>query len=439
MKIINLSIVFILMILSMQIKAQGSRDAELFSRGMALYELFEMDLYINGGLDTLNPEVQKELVMIELLTLQKEIILEKSLSNFEELISSCPRSKLVNRARINAASINLELGDTSEAIFLLKDVLNSRANDMENGGLEAGIMSEPFAMYKNLASKRLAMIYLSQLQFNKALNYLNLTETYPYSHFCGNELYEDELLIASLYTVCYYGMDSIGRAIEYCLPHIIESGLADHHEIIELTIKILSENENLDNLLDKFMNSTDSIYTEIAEISDKDYLVIYKFDFRNFTYQLPYKSQNRKLTDKELKDQIEKCWFLIRLKESVENLHDSFPLYYNGFYMSNLQFNEDSTFRSRTYIKFNWENNEVYSVSSTGSPLQVNIWFDKKKESLSVGNYTIKGDSIYFETKNKYGTVEYQGKLLNGRIDFFTKSNINGFKSYESYYFIEMD
>ena len=61
----------------------------------------------------------------------------------------------------------------------------------------------------------------------------------------------------------------------------------------------------------------------------------------------------------------------------------------------------------------NYKNNTVIQVSSTGKPKHIKRWFTKNHKNISIGNYFLKNDSLFFETKSENGIVIYKGKFKN--------------------------
>lgn len=188
--------------------------------------------------------------MIEynVLLKQKKSILRQSLSYYEELIEEFPESKLVFKAMNNAALISLQLDYKEDAIDYYKEILKSKANDKEKGGVGEGLMAEPYALYKNRACINLAEIYLTKKDYTNALKYINLTKKHPYQHFCGNAHAANEVYLATFRAKCYLGLNHVTKALEYALPYSFNTILADNSEALALTLEILKSNYSLNEL-----------------------------------------------------------------------------------------------------------------------------------------------------------------------------------------------
>lgn len=265
----NFTFLIFLTFSSTLIAQNENEDLAIFNKGEAVYNLIYEDFDIQYELDHLDTTMVEEKIEYEVLKEMKSSILERSLEYYEDLIEDYPNSKLFYRALNNAALISNQLDYKDEAIEYYNQILNSDANDKEEGGVGSGLMAEPYALYKNRAAKSLAEIYLSQENFNKAIEYINLTKKYPYQHFCGNEYAADEIYIATLYTKAYLGLGKVKDGLDYSLPHVFFNGLADNSEIQILALETIKKNfskKEIDSELDKALNS-------IKMVDKEDYQV----------------------------------------------------------------------------------------------------------------------------------------------------------------------
>jgi tetratricopeptide (TPR) repeat protein len=283
-----LLVLFITTFVFQNIYAQTDNgDLILFSKGNTLYELVYEELDIDYLIEDLDTTDIEEKIELRILKETKESILEKSLEYFEELLDEYPKSKLKYRAMNNAALISKNLDYTDEAIKYYKEIIESKANDKENGGIGSGIMAEPYALYKNRACKNLAEIYLKEKEFESALKYINLTKKYPYQHFCGNEYASNDIYVATLYTKNYIGKGNIEKALEYSLPHAFNNGLASNTEILDITINLIKSKytkTEIQTELNKAINSikikkrkeynysTIEIFGHTVELPNEDFL-----------------------------------------------------------------------------------------------------------------------------------------------------------------------
>lgn len=265
----NFTFLIFLTFSSTLIAQNENEDLAIFNKGEAVYNLIYEDFDIQYELDHLDTTMVEEKIEYEVLKEMKSSILERSLEYYEDLIENYPNSKLFYRALNNVALISNQLDYKDEAIEYYNQILNSDANDKEEGGVGSGLMAEPYALYKNRAAKSLAEIYLSQENFNKAIEYINLTKKYPYQHFCGNEYAADEIYIATLYTKAYLGLGKVKDGLDYSLPHVFFNGLADNSEIQILALETIKKNfskKEIDSELDKALNS-------IKMVDKEDYQV----------------------------------------------------------------------------------------------------------------------------------------------------------------------
>jgi protein TonB len=109
-------------------------------------------------------------------------------------------------------------------------------------------------------------------------------------------------------------------------------------------------------------------------------------------------------------------------------------LHFEGLYIALKD--SSSLVKTNKYLKF-YEEGDVVSVSSPGTPQKVKNWLKLEKEGISKGKYKLRKGKIYFLSKNKYGTVKYSGKMLtDGTLLLDIKSMINGNKSQYQYKYL---
>lgn len=81
------------------------------------------------------------------------------------------------------------------------------------------------------------------------------------------------------------------------------------------------------------------------------------------------------------------------------------------------------------YLRF-YEDFQVISTSSTGTPLQIGFWFDTSHENISRGIYKVeRGNHISFSTTSESGTVDSTGGIENDILLLDSFSHINGHAS----------
>jgi hypothetical protein len=258
------------------------KDALLFEKGLLLQQLVDEDLELNKVINSKDSLKQKK----EFASDIKETILEKALEYYQELIDSFPKSNLFFRTLNNKGFIELALDYKNEATKTFLMIIESKAEDKEKGGIGTGLMAEPYANYKNRASKTLAEIFIKDRSFQEALNYLELTQKYPYRHFCGNEYAADEIYMCELYAKCYLGLKNNKKAIEVLLPNLIENGLANNSEIVELTFRTLIQQYSKEELKIKFKQAFANYAIEKIKKNDYEYEKYY-ITFLGVKIELP--------------------------------------------------------------------------------------------------------------------------------------------------------
>jgi len=241
-----------------------NNDIVLFEKGVSIFEVIE-ETSFDYELKEIDTTSEKGKIQFDILTSKKEDILDYATEQFTELITKYPQSKLYHKALYNLAHINSILEYEKNEIKYLKMILASNANDKEKSG-RSGLMSNPYANFKNEASSRLTEIYIKEKDFNKALEYAELNKKYPLQHFCGNAHAADEINHAHKYGEIYNGLGETQKSLDYLLPKIFNNGLASNSELIKLTYDILSNNYDLKYLKNEFDNSIKNYYSR----KDKD-------------------------------------------------------------------------------------------------------------------------------------------------------------------------
>lgn len=259
-----------------------SKDEVLFHNGLALQKLVNNELQLNRLND------YDSIIIIKCISTNiKRTILTKSLDNYQELVDKYPKSKYLYRALNNKGFIELELGDRKNSKNSFLRILNSLANDKENGGTGSGIMGEPFANYKNRAAKTLAKIAILDSDYIGALKYLELTNKYKYKHFCGNEIAEDKLNIIALYGKCYSGLKEYQKADSVLMPYINGNGLAQNEELVETLFQLLLKKYTKSELKIKFDFALEHYYSEMKKYNeDNSEIKLFYIDFLDHKIQL---------------------------------------------------------------------------------------------------------------------------------------------------------
>ena len=242
-------------------------DELLFEKGVLLQQLVYEDLDLGKAIrikDSTN-------IKSEFATEIKETIFEKALEYYQELIDNFPDSRLLYRALNNKGFIEHELGKKEEAKKSFLAILNSNADDKESGGVGSGFMEEPYANYKNRAAKQLARITLEDSNYRETLEYLDQTKKYPYRHFCGNEFAEDEIYVAKMYAKSYIGLKEYQKAYEFLLPNILDNGLADNSDLVDIAYKVLLKTYQRVDLRNQFEQAFKNYKTEKVKSGKGEY------------------------------------------------------------------------------------------------------------------------------------------------------------------------
>lgn len=305
MKNIFFTISLLVSVITFGQKNNSNEDLILFEKTIAIQDLVNEELE-----NIINPEdtadiTNEEKIQRDFAIEIKENILNKVIRDYEELIKEFPKSKLIFRALNNKGFAELELKNYEKAKESFRKILNSEANDKEKGGIGSGIMGEPYANYKNRASKILADLELKDNNYQVALNYLNETKKFPYRHFCGNEYAADEIYMAEMYSKCYIGLNQYEKALDILLPNIIENGLANNSELITLTIDTLLKSYKKEELKILFENCFKNVVIEKVKQNKNEYTT-YSINFLNRKIQLESWNLNDEMTEQEREKQYQR-------------------------------------------------------------------------------------------------------------------------------------
>lgn len=261
-------------------KKSAKEDLILFAKTAAIQDLINEELWstINPNDTTVltNEEKIKRNFAIEI----NKNALNKVIKNYEQLIKEYPKSNLLFRALNNKGFAELELNDNKKAKETFLEILKSKANDKEKGGIGSGIMGEPYANYKNRACKMLAELEIKNGNYQEALNYLNETKNFPYQHFCGNEYAADDIYMADSYSKCYLGLNQYEKAYDQLIPNIIENGLASNFVLVNTAINALLKNYKKEDLKIQFENSFKNVTVEKITANKSEYTA-YNINFLN--------------------------------------------------------------------------------------------------------------------------------------------------------------
>lgn len=285
MKNIFLASILLVSTIAIGQKKGTNEDLILFEKTVAIQEMLggELNAYIYKA-DTLNLSNEDKIkrnLAIEL----NESILYKVIKSYDDLIKEYPNSKHIFRALNNKAFAQLELKNYDKAKETFLQIINSKANDKEKGGIGSGLMGEPYTNYKNRALKTLANLEIQNKNYQEAITYINETKKFPYRHFCGNAYAEDQLYMAELLSQCYLGLNQDEKALDILLPNIIDNGLASNKEIVDITLKTLLKTHSKEELKTLFQNAFKNVISE-KEVDKKSTYTHFYITFLNRKIQL---------------------------------------------------------------------------------------------------------------------------------------------------------
>lgn len=98
---------------------------------------------------------------------------------------------------------------------------------------------------------------------------------------------------------------------------------------------------------------------------------------------------------------------------------------FDGLYQSEQVEQAEQAESYHYYLRF-YADGTVITVSSTGTPAQLERWFDREKADLSRGQFTVTAGQIAFSATSDTGTVNYEGRISADRLELASHSEING-------------
>lgn len=208
--------------------------------------------------------------------MQKEV-LSNALFYYNNLLEYFPNSAFVPEAIYNMGSIELKLGDTTNSLKHYNQYIEFEADD-----------STVFEDYKNYSCISIAEVYIAQKQYDKSIEYLNISKKYRPNFICGNAYENHKFMLAKLYAECLYGMGQVDSALALTLPHVFPNGIGFNNEIVEFSVRILKKEydnktikKKLDSAIDKLYYKDDNMYWCYINFLDVEIPISYFIDFEN--------------------------------------------------------------------------------------------------------------------------------------------------------------
>lgn len=241
-------VLLIVLLFSTFIFSQKKEKSQKYDQGELLFlkaenylSVFNESIYVNDSLEELDTLNKQDKIKYEVYSEIRENIYDDVLDIYSDIVEKHSKSKIFFKSLYNKAFIEKELGYIEDAIETNIQLINSKANDLEKGGLGEGLMAEPYANYKNRACRNLVNLYIEKQDFNKAKKYFNLTRNYPYQHFCGNAHATDEVHMASLESNIYIGLKQDREALRCLLPYVFGNLLTESTYVEDLAFDLVEK------------------------------------------------------------------------------------------------------------------------------------------------------------------------------------------------------
>lgn len=228
-------------------------DVLLFEKAIYLQDKLQEELQLKRILFSADTASERYKIGLEV----NESILEKSWELYQEIIDDYPNSDLFYNALYNQALLDIELGDTDDAELSFKKILKELKNDK----------NDKYSYLKASTNRSLANISINNGKHNEALNYLDNYKKYPFKHFCGNAHASYNTDLNTMYAKCYLGLNEIDKAYDILLPNLLEDGMSDNSEIVQLTYETLLKKYEKEELKRMYNKAFDELIVE----NNKDY------------------------------------------------------------------------------------------------------------------------------------------------------------------------
>lgn len=206
--------------------------------------------------------------------------------SFKTIVDNYPNDTLYPLALYNVAYVYLLDNDYNNAITAFEKVIGSDLNEADKIG--GGIMDSPYANYKYKACQGLCEIYTEKGDYNKALEYLILSDKkYPFLHFCSNEGCSNETGMALHYASLY---GKIGKQDEATIK-LLELALLGNKKILEELKPLLAEHKEAKQKLEK---AIEKIYSKKTDDGKEFYM-----KFLNAEMYVGYQDKENKFDKKQ--------------------------------------------------------------------------------------------------------------------------------------------
>ena len=251
------NLVYILILLSNSLFSQEQWEIDMieedskyhFDTGSQIYNVAQNIIEFDNQIENLDTTSYKDKLKYEILSDQRNQVLSYALWEFDRILEYYPTSTLLNQTVFNKAQIHYELNQIDSArTYYLKLIEKKIPSELDTSQI-VSIKDERYFNFKNSAYKRLSELEYENGNYEQSIIYLNNSEEIGYDHFCGNEHASNSQYLAISYAKNYYEIDSLDKAIELLLPHLLRNGLTRNNDAVELAIKYLLQQYDRDYLI----------------------------------------------------------------------------------------------------------------------------------------------------------------------------------------------
>jgi len=236
---------------------------------------------------------------------------DKALSTFQFIVDNYPKDELFPMALFNVGYLYSLQNDYRKAITVFKSILESDFNEKDKLG--GGIMADPYTNYKHRASNMLSDLYFNLEVYDSSLYYFSLSDTlYPYLHFCGNELAENQVYKSLQYAKIFEKLNQSDKIVGALLPSVFIE-LADNSQVITELERIFKE-----NIKNQIKKEFDEALNKIVKKSVKyenSFYDNYYVNFMQTEIEIPYQMIGDKYDKKKTIKKIHNTDFYKMIKK----------------------------------------------------------------------------------------------------------------------------
>ena len=293
-----------------------SESKLLFTEADRLTSIVYYDLELDYLIENIDTLTEKGLIKKEIYLEQKEYLLKRALSNYEELTTEYPLSSLYHKALNNRGTLEFEFKMYNRAKKSFLEILESDVNDKEDVRVGYGLMAEPYANYRIRASEMLYEIEFALGNYDAAKNHLNGSTKYQYHHWCGNAHEEKALWLNYQKSKIESKLENHKIAAKLITPYIFNRRIMKDPEFANYCLNQLLQIKTKKELISEFENGINNYYSRKIR-PDSEYLH-YFIKFLGEELEVDIRTQEEKEKEVNLiREEVENQWIYLLIKSDT--------------------------------------------------------------------------------------------------------------------------